>query len=405
MSKIELDDNVTNINNALLPYNENFRKIQEALQEQVLYRNNPEGEPNELVTDLDVNGRVIYNLRPPVLDHEPARWKDVKDNMGGGGGELYELSIGSVVTGSPAAATITGNSPHQVLNLTLPQGGPGPSNVLTIGTVVEGGEASATITGTSPAQVLNLVLPEGPQGPEGPIGPEGPQGPVGATGAGLVPDGFGDLTDQFVSDIETAAQTFVYVVNPDGDLRADLNVPVGLEGDQSLQIIGYTVANGWRSYGQFTGVQGPQGPQGIQGPEGPIGPEGPPADTSMLLLKAGDKATGVMTFGKAIRETAVTVTTSDLDVSAGSVFLVNITTNTALTVSNLASVAGELDSLIVEISNGGNFIVNWWPNIRWEGGLAPILTENGTDVIGFYRVATTGSWAGFVIGLDIKLGV
>lgn len=45
-------------------------------------------------------------------------------------------------------------------------GADGPPNVLTIGTVTEG-PAAASITGTSPAQVLNLVVPAGPQGPPG----------------------------------------------------------------------------------------------------------------------------------------------------------------------------------------------------------------------------------------------
>lgn len=66
-----------------------------------------------------------------------------------------------------------------------PQGEPGPANTLSIGNVEKGEEASATITGESPNQVLNLVLPKGdvgPQGPIGEIGPEGPQGIKGDTG-------------------------------------------------------------------------------------------------------------------------------------------------------------------------------------------------------------------------------
>ena len=59
---------------------------------------------------------------------------------------------------------------------TGPTGPTGPANTLTIGTVVDGGSASATITGSSPNQVLNLVLPQGPTGPQGPQGPAGPAG-------------------------------------------------------------------------------------------------------------------------------------------------------------------------------------------------------------------------------------
>lgn len=47
----------------------------------------------------------------------------------------------------------------------------GPANTLTIGTVSSGIEASATITGESPNQVLNLVLKQGEQGEQGEAAP------------------------------------------------------------------------------------------------------------------------------------------------------------------------------------------------------------------------------------------
>lgn len=85
-------------------------------------------------------------------------------------GPANVLTIGTVSTGaagSSAVATISGVSPAQTLNFTIPQGIQGiagPANTLTIGTVTTvaattGG--SATITGTAPNQVLNLTLPRG----------------------------------------------------------------------------------------------------------------------------------------------------------------------------------------------------------------------------------------------------
>lgn len=73
-------------------------------------------------------------------------------------------------------------------------GAPGPANVLTIGTVTTGEpgtQAAATITGESPNQVLNIIVPrgdtgatgaQGPQGEKGDTGEIGPQGPKGDTG-------------------------------------------------------------------------------------------------------------------------------------------------------------------------------------------------------------------------------
>lgn len=82
-------------------------------------------------------------------------------------GPANTLSIGTVQQGVTADATITGTSPNQTLNLTLPKGdqGPaGPANSLSIGTVQQGITADATITGTPPNQVLNLSLPKGDPG-------------------------------------------------------------------------------------------------------------------------------------------------------------------------------------------------------------------------------------------------
>lgn len=50
------------------------------------------------------------------------------------------------------------------------QGPQGPANTLTIGTVQGGATAAATITGTSPNQILNLTLPKGDKGDTGPAG-------------------------------------------------------------------------------------------------------------------------------------------------------------------------------------------------------------------------------------------
>lgn len=61
-------------------------------------------------------------------------------------------------------------------------GATGPSNVLSVGTVTGGVTAAATITGTTPAQVLNLVLPKGDKGDQGIQGIQGATGAAGAQG-------------------------------------------------------------------------------------------------------------------------------------------------------------------------------------------------------------------------------
>lgn len=56
---------------------ENFQKIIDELQNKVLYRNNPTGEPNTLETDIDMNSKRILNLPAPTNATEPARHGDI----------------------------------------------------------------------------------------------------------------------------------------------------------------------------------------------------------------------------------------------------------------------------------------------------------------------------------------
>lgn len=133
------------------------------------------------ITNSGNSGSAVFNFVIPRGDIGPA-------------GPPNILSVGTVTTGasgSSAALSITGTSPSQVLNLTIPQGdigprgdvGPaGPPNVLSVGTVTTGASGSSavlTITGTSPSQVLNLTIPRGDIGPIGLTGPAGSTGPAG----------------------------------------------------------------------------------------------------------------------------------------------------------------------------------------------------------------------------------
>jgi hypothetical protein len=140
----------------------------------------------------------------------PAGVKGDKGNDGDAGetgpaGPANSLSIGTVSGGETAEASITGTAPSQTLNLVLPKGekgdtgsqglkgdtgDTGPANSLSIGTVENGDTASASITGDAPSQVLNLTLPKGEKGDPGDVGPAGSDGigvpSGGSTGQALV---------------------------------------------------------------------------------------------------------------------------------------------------------------------------------------------------------------------------
>jgi len=61
----------------------NFSKIEDSLNNDVLWRDNPEGEPNQMEDDLDMNTNRITNLPSPVNDTDAVRWVDVKDGVTG----------------------------------------------------------------------------------------------------------------------------------------------------------------------------------------------------------------------------------------------------------------------------------------------------------------------------------
>lgn len=163
------------------------------------------GEKGDAFTYDDFTEEQLEALRGPQGeigpkgDIGPAGPQGPQGPQGPAGdvGQYSTLSIGTVTSGEAASATITGEAPNQILNLTLPKGEPGvqgvqgeigpqgpqgpqgergiqgetgstgPANTLSIGTVTSGETASATITGTAPNQSLNLVLPKGDKGESG----------------------------------------------------------------------------------------------------------------------------------------------------------------------------------------------------------------------------------------------
>lgn len=82
MSKINLVSTAGGFN--LSAINQNLQNIMAALNNGVLWRNNPPGEPNQMVnTNLDMNGNRIINLGRPVNNNDAARLQDVQDAIAG----------------------------------------------------------------------------------------------------------------------------------------------------------------------------------------------------------------------------------------------------------------------------------------------------------------------------------
>ena len=105
----------------------------------------------------------------------------VGPHLTGPAGPPSKLTVGTVATGAPgsqADASITGTSPSQVLNLTLPKGDPGapgkdgvspPAPVFTASasTLSAGSAATAAVSGTYPNLALTFGIPRGVDGAAG----------------------------------------------------------------------------------------------------------------------------------------------------------------------------------------------------------------------------------------------
>ena len=234
------------------------------------------------------NGRL--NLVLPKGDPGAAGAQGPKGDKGDTGpqgdpgktGTTPVLTIGAVMTGSNASASISGTAENPKLNLILPRGETGPKGDtgpqgdkgdtgpkgadgaqgqtgatpnLTIGTVTTGTEAAATITGTAEAPVLNLTLPKGEKGDKGDPGSSG-----SSTGGGTT-----DLTIGTVTSGTTASATIengkLNLVLPKGD--------TGAKGD--------------------AGQKGDVGDKGETGPAGPAG-EGFTENAKHLILALFESA-------------------------------------------------------------------------------------------------------------------
>ena len=80
MAKIDLSNITSGYN--LTKINENFQKVEDALNGEVLYRDNPDGEDNSLQSDLDANNKRILNLPDPISASEPIRKQEWDQTVG-----------------------------------------------------------------------------------------------------------------------------------------------------------------------------------------------------------------------------------------------------------------------------------------------------------------------------------
>ena len=120
-------------------------------------------------------------------------------------------------------------------------------------------------------------------------------------------------------------------------------------------------------------------------------------DSTKLPLTGGTM-TGAIT---AIRETKVAMAANNIDLATGNLFTKTITTATTLTISN-ALADGNVNSFVLELTNGGSAVVTWFSGVKWTGGIAPTLTTSGKDILGFYSHDGGTTWNILGVNKDVK---
>jgi hypothetical protein len=195
------------------------------------------------------------------------------------------LTIGSVTTGDTANAIITGIAEAPELNLVLPKGAKGDKGDtgaapnLTIGSVTTGDTANAIITGTAEAPILNLTLPKGQKGADGEKGDKGDTGATPNLSIGTVTGG----TEAAATITGTAEAPVLNLTLPKGE-KGDKGDP-GSSGSSTGGVTDLTIgtvtsgstASATIENGKLNLVL-PKGDTGAKGEAGPKGDAGAKGD-------------------------------------------------------------------------------------------------------------------------------
>jgi hypothetical protein len=116
------------------------------------------------------------------------------------------------------------------------------------------------------------------------------------------------------------------------------------------------------------------------------------------VLNQATLATPVSTGSREIR---VAMPANNIDLNTGNYFTKTITATTTVTVSNVPA-SGIAVSFILDLTNGGSFVITWFANVKWIGGTVPTLTPTGRDILAFFTHDNGTTWNGLLLARDIK---
>ncbi|KAK6021157.1 hypothetical protein OSTOST_13181 [Ostertagia ostertagi] len=140
------------------------------------------------------------------------------------------------------------------------------------------------------------------------------------------------------------------------------------------------------------------------------------SDALALKASADALANAVATLNAAIATKAASTTPTitglrevrvalgagtQIDVAAGNLFTKTIAGATVLTVANVPP-AGTVACFLLDLTNGGSAAITWWAGCKWPGGVAPLLTAAGRDLLGFVTHDGGATWTGTRLAKDAK---
>jgi hypothetical protein len=120
-----------------------------------------------------------------------------------------------------------------------------------------------------------------------------------------------------------------------------------------------------------------------------------------LIAPVVNQATLTLPTSTAAREIRLSMPANNFDLSQGNYFTKTISTATTFTVSNVPS-SGIAVAFILDVTNAGSAAITWFSGVQWQGGIAPVLTAIGRDVLGFFTHDAGTTWNGLVLAKDIK---
>lgn len=128
------------------------------------------------------------------------------------------------------------------------------------------------------------------------------------------------------------------------------------------------------------------------------------ATDKITINSAGNiTATGELSVARITpeREKALSLAAGAIDLATGNYFYKVLAADVTFSLTNVPT-TGTAQSFILEISNGGSYVITWFSGVKWAFGSAPLLSVSpGRDVLSFFTRDGGVTWNGFLVGKNM----